>query len=582
MSFILGFPTTGTFDGSTISLNHQIFYSDRGVPSHSATYQLIDYKTFSSVWNEYMDVLQFNICQRLTWYSTNYYPNVTTMTIHPDIQNIMNTMGINYQFWPTNAGSAVVTNEYCNGVLLGNMSIPALYIDANDCRFAATSVGTGLNIIGGGSTSQITVSLSYFATPERAYDRGTFIANYVNNGKLHHFDVTLNKDSYGQWFVVSASWSSTTTSLAGYDTWYRKLEQASPEDITYTDPYDPYDDGHPSGTGGGDGAGGSGSGSETIEKVEFADIPNISAITTGLITVYNPSLAQIQSLGNYLWSNQFDITTFKKLFSDPMEAIIGCSIVPVNPTLGGTKSVKVGDVDTGVAMPYVSSQFVQKDFGSVSIKKEIGCFLDYTDTTIQIYLPYIGIHSLAADDVMGETISLRYNIDVLTGGCSAQISCGSKGVLYQFNGSCIANVPLTAVNYSGAIQNAVSAVASIGSTVLGAATGMAPLTMAGIAGIASTASNVATHSKPQFQRSGNMGGSAGLMSVQTPYVIITRPKKSVPSKMNHFIGNTLNVTKNLGTLQGFTVVDYIHLDGIPAMEQEKQELEALLKKGVIF
>lgn len=580
MSFVISFPVTGTYDGSTISFTHEIMYSDRNLQGFTHSYQMIDYKTFQSVWSDHLETIGFNPFSKLQFYITNYYPNVSTMTVDSNLQTIMNTVDVNYIFWPTNTGNQKVSDEICNGVNLGAMAIPGGYYSESDIRFTGTSPSSSINFyIGGG---QISISYSFYFTPERAYDRGSFISLYTTNGCYASGYIVMQKDSYGNYYVTTSQLSTSSSTPAGYDVWYRKLEQAAPEDLNYSDPYDPYDDGHPSGTGGGDGSGGSGSGSETIEKVEFADIPNISAISTGLITVYNPSLSQIQALGSYLWSNQFDITTFKKLFSDPMEAIIGCSIVPVNPTLGGTKSVKVGDVDTGVSMPYVSSQFVQKDFGSVSIKKDIGCFLDYTQTTIQIYLPYIGIHSLAADDVMGETISLRYNIDVLTGGCSAQLYCGSKGVLYQFNGSCIANIPLTAVNYSGAIQNAVSAIASIGSTVLGAATGMAPLTMVGISGIASTASNVATHNKPQFQRSGNMGGSAGLMSVQTPYIIITRPKKSVPSKMNKFIGNTLNVTKNLGTLQGFTVVDYIHLDGIPAMEQEKQELESLLKKGVIF
>lgn len=317
--------------------------------------------------------------------------------------------------------------------------------------------------------------------------------------------------------------------------------------------------------------------------IEDPEAPDIDAVSTGLLTIFKPSLSQVQALGDYLWSSAFDVDTLKKLFGDPMEAIIGLSIVPVEPPGGGTKNVKIGDIDTGISMPYLSRQFVEKDLGSLSIDPYIGSFMDYAPyTKISIYLPYIGFRQLAPEDVMGCTLNIKYIIDVLTGGCNAVINVSGKGAIYQFNGSCIANVPLSAINYSGAIQNAVSAIGNLATVGAGIATGQAPLTGMGIMGLATQAANTAVNSKPHVQHSGNMGGAAGLCSVQYAYAVIERPRLSTPANYNNFIGNTLNVTMNIGDCVGLTVVESIHLDNVLCTENERDELMTLLKEGVII
>lgn len=319
------------------------------------------------------------------------------------------------------------------------------------------------------------------------------------------------------------------------------------------------------------------------DLIEDPEAPDIDAISTGLLTIFKPTLSQVQALGDYLWSSAFDVNTLKKLFGDPMEAIIGLSIVPINPPGAGSKNVKIGDVDTGISMPYLTRQFVEKDLGSLTIDPYIGSFMDYAPyTKISIYLPYIGFRQLAPEDVMGCTLNIKYIIDVLTGGCNAVINVSGKGAIYQFNGSCIANVPLSAINYSGAIQNAVSAIGNLATVGAGIATGQAPITGMGIMGLATQAANTAVNSKPHVQHSGNMGGAAGLCSVQYAYAVIERPRLSTPANYNGFIGNTLNVTMNVGDCSGLTVVESIHLDNVLCTENERDELLGLLHEGVII
>ena len=332
------------------------------------------------------------------------------------------------------------------------------------------------------------------------------------------------------------------------------------------------------------GGDGSGDDPDEIEKMPIPDLPSLSAVNTGLVTLYTATNAQLQSLGGYLWSNLWDIeTNFKKLFADPMNCLIGLSIVPVTPSAGGAQNVKFGNITTNIALNVLASQYVEVDCGSVSIREYVGSFLDYSPyVNISIYLPYVGYRELSPDDVMNDTIHVVYHVDVLSGGCCAMIETAKKGLLYSFNGSCITNVPITAINYSGAIQNAVSAVGAGLTTAAGIATGAAPLTAIGVTQMLQSASNTAMNSKPTIQRSGAMGGAAGLMSCQKPFLVITRPRMSVPDKLNKFVGLTTNVTMKLSQVKGFTQVEHVHLSGIAATEDEKDELMTLLRQGVIF
>ena len=351
-----------------------------------------------------------------------------------------------------------------------------------------------------------------------------------------------------------------------------------------------FDDNNPYGTdgtsttGGGDGTLPGGD-LDFIDPTEIPDFPDISAATTGFITIYNPTSAQLSALGGFLWSNMFDPDTFKKLYTDPMDCIMSLGIVPCIPASAGARNIMVGNVDTGVNSNYLASQFKKVDCGSVNIQKYVGSFMDYSPyVKINLFLPYIGFVHLGSDDIMGGSINVTYNVDVLSGDCIAFISHSSKGVLYSYSGNCLVNIPITAQNYASALKNYYeSIVGIIPSTVNGAMSGGAAGAAAGaVGGALDAASNIVLNSKPTYQRSGNVGGPAGLMGVQKPFIIIERPNISVPANVQHYVGQTSNLTRSLGNCSGFTVCNFVHLDGISATSQEIAEIESLLTQGVIL
>lgn len=347
------------------------------------------------------------------------------------------------------------------------------------------------------------------------------------------------------------------------------LSESAISDYVETPP-DPYDPGGGSGTGGG-----TGSFDGTGDDIDIPGLPTLSATDTGFITLFNPSTGQLQSLANYMWSSGFDLDTFKKLFADPMDCILGLSIVPVAVPNGGSKAVSVGNISTGVTMTVAASQYVELDCGTLNVNEYWGAYLDYDPyTKAEIYLPYIGTHPLAVDDIMGKAVRVVYHIDILSGACTAFVKCGGS-VLYEFIGQCSSSIPITGNDWTNVINGVISIAGAIGSMV---ATGGASAPMAaGV--IASTATN---SMKPNVEKSGSMSGTGGMLAVQVPYLILTRPRQALPSGQNSFMGYPSFITESLGSLHGYTEIESIHLEGVPATEQELSEIESLLKTGVIF
>ena len=333
---------------------------------------------------------------------------------------------------------------------------------------------------------------------------------------------------------------------------------------------DPYDKGGSSDTGGG-----TGNFDGTSEDIGIPDLPSMSAVDTGFITLFNPSASELKNLASYLWGDVFDVSTWKKIFADPMDAILGLSIVPVNVPSAGAAPVTIGNISTGVSMTKASSQYVSVDCGTINVNEYWGAYLDYSPyTKAEIYLPFIGTHPVTIDDIMGKPVHVVYHIDVLSGACCAYVQC-SGTVLYSFVGQCSCSIPITANDWTNVINGALSIAGSIGTMV---ATGGATAPMA-VTNIASTAVNSL---KPDVEKSGSMGGMGGMLGVQKPYIILTRPRQALPERQNTFTGYPSFITKKLSDCSGYTEVESIHLENVPATQNELDEITELLKSGVII
>ena len=351
----------------------------------------------------------------------------------------------------------------------------------------------------------------------------------------------------------------------------------------WLDTSNPYGEGGSATVGGGDGTMTSDQ-LDDINATEVPDLPSLSAVDTGFISLYNPTKANLKSLYQFLWSNLFDIATFKKLFADPMECILSLGILPCVPASSGATNIMFGNVDSGVNATELASQFAQVDCGSVDIEKYVGSFLDYSPyVKISLFLPYIGFVHLGTDDLMGGSINVTYNVDCLSGECIAYVSHNERGVLYSYTGNCRAELPITGQNYANSLKNYYEQLSGIIPATINGAQGGAAGAAAGAIGSAINAGmNVALNNKPDFQRSGSCAGSSGMIGVQTPFVIIERPRYSVPYQVEKYVGQTSNITMTLGSCKGFTACEYVHLDRLNATSEEILEIESMLYKGVIL
>lgn len=324
------------------------------------------------------------------------------------------------------------------------------------------------------------------------------------------------------------------------------------------------------------------------DDVDFSSLPNISVVNSGFVTLFHPTLQQLQDLAAYMWTGLFDLANFRKIFADPMDCIISLNLIPVNPTDASTAEIKVGNIGTGITCNVLPAQFVNVTFKTKNFGQRTKTFLDYSPyTKAQICLPFIGIRSLAIDDIAGKDLTLQYAIDLFTGACIAKLRVDtdmSDSVLYQFTGNVVANIPLTSASFSSFISSTIAAVG----TAVAAATGAAPA-----AGAIASAVNAAASMKPDIEKSGNLSATAGFLGQQVPYMIFTCPKVAIPGGREKVVGqpsfvgihpstDMIPTDYPLSRFHGYTKVHKINLKSIPCTDQERDMIAAQLTEGVIL
>jgi hypothetical protein len=297
---------------------------------------------------------------------------------------------------------------------------------------------------------------------------------------------------------------------------------------------------------------------------------------SSLWAIYHPTQAQVDSFGAWLWSSDF-IDQIQKIFNNPMESIIGLHKVYATPVDAGTRNIKVGYLDSGVSSAYITQQYVEVNCGSVKLNEYFGNVYDYDPyTRVMLYLPFCGIVQLNTGDVMRSTIGVKYGVDVLTGACLAMVNVnrdGGGGVLYQYAGNCAVQYPVSSGSYMGIVTGIASVAAGIAGAV---ATGGAILPAVG------GAAGALMNSHTTVQHSGGFSGNAGAMGGKTPYLIVIRPQTKVAANFPELQGYPTNTTVRLSDCSGFVRVKSVRVDTVPATGGEREQIETILKAGVII
>ena len=311
------------------------------------------------------------------------------------------------------------------------------------------------------------------------------------------------------------------------------------------------------------------------DSTDNGDTPIVAPLTSlyGIAGIYNPTLEQITSFSNWLWSEN-PITQLQQMFSNPMNAIIGLHLIYATPHTSSEKMIGVGYLSSGVLSKVVDEQYITIDCGTIDIPSYYNNVNDWNPyTKITCYLPFIGMVKLNTDDLMSSKdkfsqLNITYKVDVLTGACLAMLKVkrgNSDAVLYQYNGSCSVQLPLTSGNYG-------SVIASLITTAVGVVSGFAPLAIGGAMGL--------THPKADIQRSGQLGANVGAMGIKKPYLIIERPYSKYAGSYGEHIGYPSNNTIKLSACSGFTRVKSTNVNNINTTEEERKMILNLLTDGI--
>lgn len=319
-------------------------------------------------------------------------------------------------------------------------------------------------------------------------------------------------------------------------------------------------------------------------KVGIPPLPQISIMDTGAATMWCPSPEQCKDLCDYLWTDDF-IDNIKKVNADPLANIIQFGVVPLNlASLRDTaKEVKVGNVGTGVQMYPLTTEYIQVDLGTINPWEKWSTSMDYEpNSRASLYIPMVGILDMPMSELYNKGVNLVYNVDLLSGDFVAFVRItGMSGkldsVLYHKTGNMMLSFPLSSGNYSNFFKTVAAGVAGVAA---GAATGNPGVIASSLGEMAGAA--MSGGSSIQLNRTGNFSGVASALGCFEAYMILTQPEQHYPANYNEFNGYPSYLPYKLSQLSGFTKVLEVIDNTVKATDEEKAEIESLLKEGIFI
>lgn len=295
----------------------------------------------------------------------------------------------------------------------------------------------------------------------------------------------------------------------------------------------------------------------------------------GLIDVYNPSASDLRGIAQQLRNTSF-LSQIQKLWDNPIESIVSLFMIPVGVpgSMLATRNIYLGGQDTGISSYKVvptngsfGKHSVTISMGSININEENKGFFDYSPyNQMSIYLPFIGFRSISASMIMDCKVTLTYEVDLLTGDCSAVLKSldnkwGHTRCIEVGRGNTATQIPLTSTNYMGMYSGLLNAGAALASgNILGAA-------------------NNAMSMQTTFDHSGSLGGNTGVISPRRAFLLSERPPTYNYVNFNAVKGRPNNSGVKVGSLQGFTQGGIL-IDASYIPESAKNAIKAAFERGV--
>lgn len=193
-------------------------------------------------------------------------------------------------------------------------------------------------------------------TLENTVENNTIIREYRSGLRLHHFNFN----------EASSEGVITTNATSQYWSWvYIEMEQTAPEVV--------------------------------------AGVNNIYSLPTENLTAFAQARFSQQSTGD--------------IAKDYDKYIINLMQLPVNLPDGVQsldESIKLADYNLNVSATRLNADILKYNLGEISVPST-GSLKDYSNKSIKLYLPYYGSIDLEPTYIIGETITILYDIDCYSG-----------------------------------------------------------------------------------------------------------------------------------------------------------------------
>lgn len=354
------------------------------------------------------------------------------------------------------------------------------------------------------------------------------------------------------------------------------------------------------------------SGGDTIAPYDFTNTPLSAA--NNFTTLYALTTAQVAEFGAIMWASLSDPNfwhavgvTFENDFSiNPADMMryfnflryypfdlteystsyasgiyIGRSTMPLQFPAGFEYPRRVNrnliQIDGGTVTPTLPAPYNTDDFRVMD-----------PATQIQAHIPFCGAVQLPAAECYGKQLSLKYVVDLQTGSIQATISVQSDTfyIIATLAGTCGAAVQITANNNiefltriatvaTGGISSAANMatqgakIAGEEGAIVGAVAGALTGTVSALAGLPP----VTVHKQASTTGFANFGGDP------QAYITIQTPKRAKPASYAKSIGYVSNKQAKIADLSGYTEMINPDLSGIPAHQDELEEIRQLLETG---
>lgn len=190
---------------------------------------------------------------------------------------------------------------------------------------------------------------------------------------------------------------------------------------------------------------------DTPSVEDINNLPNI--LGAGAVKQYMLTASQLSTLMSNLNSDSI-WTALSKFISNPMNFIISLQAGYLYQHTGAVPNsyIKFGPYTFESCQgTLLNSNFCDINLGTVNLNPYFNNYTDITETSVSLYLPYVGYVDLDVSKFINGSIKLHARIDTLTGSIIYYIYSirdGHEQLLNTFDGNCQMQIPINSADYS--------------------------------------------------------------------------------------------------------------------------------------